>query len=89
MGLEQTVVDWSREGLRMALLLGGPILLTAVLVGMVVGAAQTLTQMQEPIVGQVARLIAVAVVVLAMLPWLIDRFSSYAADQIGSIPRIL
>ncbi len=80
------VMDWSREGVRMALLLGGPLLLVALVVGLVVGIAQTLTQMHEPVVGQVPRLIAVAVVVLLALPWLMLTWVAYAREMIGSIP---
>ena len=45
------VVDWSREALRMALVLGGPPLLAALVVGLVVGICQTLTQLHEPVVA--------------------------------------
>jgi flagellar biosynthetic protein FliQ len=83
------VVDWSREAVRMALLLGGPPLIVALLVGLVVGAAQTLTQMHEPVVGLVPRLVAVLLVVLAALPWLLGCWVAYAADLIGSIPERL
>ena len=80
------VIDWSREALRMALLLGGPPLAVALVVGLVVGIGQTLTQMHEPVVGQVSRLVAVLAAVLIALPWLLGRWVAYAADLIGSIP---
>jgi flagellar biosynthesis protein FliQ len=80
------VIDVSREALRMALLFGGPLLATALLVGVVVGIAQTLTQMHEPVVGLVPRLVAVLLVALAILPWLLSRWVSYSSDLIASIP---
>ncbi len=80
------VIDGSREALRMALLLGGPLLAVALVVGLVVGIGQTLTQMNEPVVGQVTRLVAVLAAVLVALPWLIGRWVAYAVDLIGSIP---
>jgi len=80
------VIDWSREALRMALLLGGPPLAVALVVGLFVGVGQTLTQMHEPVVGQVSRLVAVLAAVLVALPWLLGRWVAYAADLIGSIP---
>ena len=83
------VVDWSREALRMALLLGGPVLLGALLVGLVVGIVQTMTQMHEQVVAQVPRLIAVLLIVLAILPWLIGRWVAYAVETIGSIPDLI
>jgi flagellar biosynthesis protein FliQ len=80
------VIDWSREALRAALMLGGPLLAVALAVGLVVGVVQTLTQMHEPVVGQVSRLVAVLVAALAALPWLLGRWVAYAVDLIGSIP---
>jgi flagellar biosynthesis protein FliQ len=80
------VIDWSREALRMALLLGGPPLGVALAIGLLVGVAQTLTQLHEPVVGLVPRLIAVVLVVLAALPWLLGRWSLFAVRLIESIP---
>ncbi len=80
------VIDFSREALRMALLLGGPLLAVALVVGLVVGVGQTLTQMNEPVVGQAARLVAVLAAVLVALPWLMGRWVAYAVDLFGSIP---
>lgn len=86
MEMMDPVIEWSREALRMALLLGGPLLAVALVVGLVVGVGQTLTQMNEPVVGQVSRLAAVLVAALLALPWLIGRWVAYAVDLIGSIP---
>lgn len=81
-----SVVDWSREAIRMAIVLGGPLLLAALAVGLIVGVVQTLTQMHEPVVGQVPRLIAVAVVALVILPWMIALWVAYARGLIDSLP---
>jgi flagellar biosynthesis protein FliQ len=86
MEMMDQVIDWSREALRMALLLGGPLLAVALVVGLVVGIGQTLTQMSEPVVGQVTRLAAVLVATLLALPWLIGRWVAYAVELFGSIP---
>jgi flagellar biosynthesis protein FliQ len=83
------VIYWSREALRMALLLGGPLLAAALVAGLVINVLQTLTQLHEPVVGLVPRLIAVLVVLLAILPWLVGRWVSFAADLISAIPDLL
>jgi flagellar biosynthesis protein FliQ len=83
------VIDWSREAVRMSLLLGGPPLAAALIVGVLVGVAQTLTQMHEPTVGLVPRLVAVLLVVLAFLPWLLGRWVGFATQLIASIPERL
>ena len=80
------VVDGSREAIRMAIVLGGPLLLTALVVGLLVGVVQTLTQMHEPVVAQVPRLIAVAVAALVLLPWLFGSWVAYTREFLGSLP---
>jgi flagellar biosynthesis protein FliQ len=83
------VITWSREALRVALLLGGPALLAALAVGILVGIGQTLTQMHEPVIGLIPRLVAVLLVVLVALPWLLGTWVAYAVDLIGSLPSRL
>jgi flagellar biosynthesis protein FliQ len=83
------VIEGAREAIRMALLLGGPLLAVALLVGLVVGMVQTLTQLNEPVVGLVPRLLAVMVAVLAILPWLIGRWVMFAVTLFDSIPEHL
>ena len=82
-------IDWSREALRMVLLLGGPLLAAALVVGLLINVGQTLTQLHEPVVGLIPRLVAVALVLLLILPWLLSRWVSFAVDLIRSIPDLL
>ncbi|HEV3165320.1 MAG TPA: flagellar biosynthetic protein FliQ [Isosphaeraceae bacterium] len=83
------VIDWAREALRMAMLLGGPPLLAALAVGLLVGIGQTLTQMHEPVVAQVPRLVVVLLVILVALPWFLGCWIAYASDLIGTLPERL
>jgi flagellar biosynthesis protein FliQ len=82
-------IDWSREALRLVLVLSGPPLLVALAVGLVVGIGQTLTQLHEPVIALIPRLLAVLVVVLAILPWLLGRWVTFAVALIESIPERL
>jgi flagellar biosynthesis protein FliQ len=82
-------IVWSREALRMSLLLGGPLLAAAFLVGLLVNICQTLTQLHEPVVGLIPRIAAVTVVLLLILPWLLTRWVSFTVELIESIPSLL
>jgi flagellar biosynthesis protein FliQ len=83
------VIDWSREAIRMTLLMGGPLLAVALVVGLIVGVAQTLTQLHEPVIAQVPRLVAVVLAVLLLLPWLIAQWVGFTGAMIDSIPRLI
>jgi flagellar biosynthesis protein FliQ len=82
-------IDCSREALRMILLLGGPLLAAALVIGLLVNVGQTLTQLHEPVVGLIPRLVGVALVLLLILPWLLSRWVSFAVELFRSIPDLL
>ena len=83
--LAHRLADAAREAIRVSLTLGGPLLLVALVAGLLVGVGQALTQMHEPVVGQVTRMVAVLAAVLLGLPWLVGRWVAYAAEVFGSI----
>jgi len=83
------VIDCSREAVRTALLLGGPLLAVALVVGLVVNVVQTLTQLHEPVVSLVPRLLAVLLVFLMLLPWLMSRWLSFTTQLLSSLPDML
>jgi flagellar biosynthesis protein FliQ len=82
-------IEWSRVALGMALQLAGPLLAAALVVGLLVNIGQTLTQLHEPVVGLVPRMVAVTLVLVMILPWLVTRWVSFAVDLIGGIPDML
>ena len=63
-------LDVLREGLMLALVLSAPVLLSALLVGLVVGALQAATQIHETTVGFVPRVVAVFAALLLAGPWM-------------------
>jgi flagellar biosynthesis protein FliQ len=83
------VLEYARLALQTALQLAGPVLLAALAVGLLVGVAQTLTQLHEPTVALVPRLLAVLVAVLALLPWMAGRWVEFAGGLIQEIPRLV
>jgi flagellar biosynthetic protein FliQ len=85
----QDAVDLGRQAASMALMLGGPVLLSALGVGLVVGLLQAATQVQEQTVSFVPKLVAVVLVLSLMLPWLIDQMVQYSHDVITNIPQSL
>jgi flagellar biosynthetic protein FliQ len=72
MGTEE-VVALFRHTLQMALLMGAPLLLVAVVVSLLVNVAQVLTSLQDQTLSTVPRLAAVAVAVLLFFPWMLRK----------------
>jgi flagellar biosynthetic protein FliQ len=80
------VVDLARNALVTAMLLMAPMLVAALVVGLLVSVIQAVTQVQEQTLAFVPKLIAVAVVFLVSLPWLIRTVTAYAGGLFRAIP---
>jgi len=57
----------------MALLMGAPLMLIAVLVSLLVNVAQVLTSLQDQTLSTVPRLAAMAAAILFLFPWMLRK----------------
>lgn len=74
--------------LRMVLVLAGPVLATVLVVGLVIGALQSATQINEASVAFVPKLLAVLVVIALTGPASVSLFIDYLREMIARIPAI-
>ena len=82
----QDAIDLGRDAIRIALLIGAPVLLAGMIVGLLVGLLQALTQIQEQTVAFVPKIVAMVAVLAIALPWLISQMLRYSTDLIANIP---
>ena len=66
-----------------------PILLTALLVGFMISLFQAATQIQEPTLSFVPKMIAVAIALLVTGNWVLSELVSFTNQLFGSLPRLL
>jgi flagellar biosynthetic protein FliQ len=72
MGTEQ-VVALFRHTLQMALLMGAPLLLVAVVISLLVNVVQVLTSLQDQTLSTVPRLAAVGAALVLLFPWMLRK----------------
>jgi flagellar biosynthesis protein FliQ len=82
------VIDLARNAVMLALLVGGPLMLVALVVGLVVSVFQAVTSIQEQTLSFVPKLVAVSVAFLVALPWMLEMMIRYTTDLFRSIPAI-
>ena len=85
----QEAINLTQQAMLTALLLGAPILVAGVLVGLVIGLAQALTQVQDQTVAFVPKLVAMVAVLILCLPWLVQKMIEYSEELIEGIPTTL
>lgn len=82
------VVDLARRALLMALTLATPMLLVALVVGLLISVVQAVTQVQEQTLAFVPKLLAVAAVTLVGLPWMIQAAVRFTTELFRLIPSL-
>jgi flagellar biosynthetic protein FliQ len=88
--MDMTVVlDISRNALLQTLIISGPLLLVGLVVGVVVGIFQAVTQIHEMTLTFIPKILATALVFLAMLPWIVTKLVEYTVSLFSMIPTIV
>jgi len=88
MSVDQAV-ELGRAAILLALLIGTPIMLTAVVVGLIISILQAVTQVQDQTITFVPKIIAMLLAALYILPWLASQLIDYSTQLIHDIPSIL
>ena len=71
------ILDIARDGIVTFLKVGAPLMLVALMVGLVVSLLQALTQIQEQTLIYVPKILAVFAAMLLMLPFMSDALAGY------------
>ena len=83
------VVDLARNAIMLALLISGPMLVVALLVGLTVSILQAVTQIQEQTLAFVPKLVGVSAVFLLALPWVLQILVKYTTELFRSLPSFV
>jgi flagellar biosynthesis protein FliQ len=87
-GSADLVLRAVREGLILVLLVSAPPLLASLLVGLVVGALQSATQIQDHSIAFVSKLVAVFAVLLMSGPLLGSHVVRFSRALLALVPMI-
>ena len=84
-----TIMTIGSRALEMALALAAPLLLAALVTGVVIGAFQAATQINEMTLSFIPKLIAIAATLAIAGPWMLKTLVGYTHDLIVSIPGLI
>ncbi|AFQ45740.1 flagellar biosynthesis protein FliQ [Desulfosporosinus meridiei] len=82
---QNQVLYMAREAVGAVLLVGGPILGVALLVGLLVSIFQSMTQIQEQTLSFIPKVIAVAAVMLLLGPWMLSVLTVYTTNLLTQL----
>ncbi len=83
------VREISAEMFKTTLLVAGPPLLVGLVVGILVGFFQTITQIQEFTLTFVPKMLAVFICLFLMMPWMSSKLITFTTNLIEQIPSYI
>lgn len=83
-----SAVDAIRTGLTVLMTVAGPLLLAALVVGIIVSFIQAITQIQEQSLTFVPKSLVVGVLLVLLLPWMIQHLVRYLVAAISSLSTV-
>ena len=86
---QDTVVNLASQAMSLALKVAGPMLLAALLIGLLISVFQAVTQIQEQSLSLIPKIIGIAVVIILLGPWMLGQLVSYTAALYTSIPTMV
>jgi flagellar biosynthesis protein FliQ len=85
----ETVMTVGQRALEMTLLLAAPLLLVALVTGLIVGAFQAATQINEMTLSFIPKLLATATTLVIAGPWMLKLLVGYTRELFQSIPMLI
>jgi flagellar biosynthesis protein FliQ len=85
----ETVMSVGIHALEITLMLAAPMLLVALVVGLLVGIFQAATQINEMTLSFIPKLIAMAATVAIAGPWMLKLIVGYTRELFESIPGLI
>ncbi|HEY9109427.1 MULTISPECIES: flagellar biosynthesis protein FliQ [Variovorax] len=85
----ESVMTMGHRAMEISLLIGAPLLLVALIIGLIVSIFQAATQINEATLSFIPKLLAVFATFVIAGPWMLDRMLDYMRALFASIPQLL
>jgi len=80
---EEMVMSIGAEAIRTTVYLAGPMLIAAMVIGIMISVLQAVTQINEATLTFIPKMVAIIVVLAVMAPWMMEVMEHYTIEVIG------
>jgi len=85
---EAFVTTLAQKAITMALILAGPVMLVSLLVGSLISLVQAATQINEPTLSFVPKMIGIILVLVILGSWMLQQILVFTAELFNSLPGL-
>ncbi|MBU1405239.1 MAG: flagellar biosynthesis protein FliQ [Proteobacteria bacterium] len=82
-------ITLTQNAVTLTLIVSAPLLLVAMVVGLLISLFQAITQIQEMTLTFVPKIVAMMLTLLFLSSWMITKLVDYTRELITSIPNII
>lgn len=85
----ESVMSMGYEAMKLSLLLAAPLLLVALITGLIISLFQAATQINEMTLSFIPKMLAVFATLVIAGPWMLDTVLDYMRNLFSSIPQLV
>ena len=85
----ETIITLGQRAMELAILVSAPLLLAALVVGVLVSLFQAATQINEMTLSFVPKLLVLVVVLLLAGPWMLELLVDFTRNLLKDIPNLI
>ncbi len=85
----ESVLDITQNAMWTAVIVAAPMLVTALVVGLIIGMFQAATQINEMTLSFIPKLFTLFITLVIAGPWLLSTLINYTQNLILSIPSVI
>lgn len=83
------VVEVVSQAMKVTLMLSAPMLIGALVVGILVSIFQAVTQINEQTLSFIPKILVIIAAMVIFSPWMLETLVTYTRDLITSIPELI
>ena len=83
----EMAVDLVSDLLKLALVLSLPLLVVILLVGLLISVLQVVTQVQDPSIAFVPKLVLFVIVLVLLAPWMLNRLTAFGVASFARLAQ--
>lgn len=84
---EDIVLSLGRDAIWTTVLLAAPLLISALVVGLVVSIVQAVTQINESTLTFIPKMLTIVIVMIIMAPWMTQMITAYTTELFTALPN--
>ncbi len=86
---EQLIIELGQQTIKTTAMLAGPMLIAALVVGLLISVLQAVTQINEATLTFIPKMAIVAIVFVVAAPWMLDVISHFTVELYSGIAEMV